>query len=141
MLYREYFSNCYAAPDSTPMPVLAEKVINQDEMDALCPLDPTKGKRSEPLVRALDSNISESERNALLSSLQLAKTSSGYESLSDEVKLQVCKLRTLQTPSELKEFAGYVNMICDNMEITEPAPEPAPDPAPEPAPSPSGDNV
>lgn len=141
MLYREYFSNCYAAPDSTPMPVLAEKVINQDEMDALCPLDPTKGKRSEPLVRALDPGCSESERNALLSSLQLAKTSSGYESLSDEVKLQVCKLRTLQTPSELKEFAGFVNKICDNMEITEPTPESAPEPASEPASAPSGDNV
>lgn len=142
MLYREYFSNCYAAPDSTPMPVLAEKVINQDEMDALCPLDPTKGKRSEPLVRALDSSCSDSERNALLSSLQLVKTSSGYESLSDEVKLLVCKLRTLQTPSELKDFAGFVNQICDNMEIDVPeTPETPQIPETPETPDGNGDNV
>lgn len=127
MTYSEYFSNCYAAPDCTPMEVLVEKVINQDEMDALCPLDVTKGKRCEPLVRALDSSCSESERNAILSSLQLAKNSSCYESLSDEVKLLVCKLRTLQTPSELKEFAGYVNQICDNMEIDVPQAPESPD--------------
>ena len=142
MTYREYFSNCYAAPDCTPMEVLVEKVINQDEMDALCPLDVTKGKRSEPLVRALDSSCSESERNALLSSLQLAKTSSGYEHLSDEVKLQVCKLRSLQTPSELKEFAGYVNQICDNMEIDVPETPETPDTPEIPqTPDGNGDNV
>ena len=89
-------------------------------MDALCPLDPTTGKRCEPLVRALDPNCSESERQSLLASLQLVKTSSGYESLSDDVKLQICKLRSLQTPSELKEFAGFVNQICDSLDVETP---------------------
>lgn len=141
MIYSSYFQHCYTAAPSPSYEVHPEKVINQDEMNALCPLDETTGKRCEPLVRALDPHCSESERQALLSSLQLIKTSSGYESLSDDVKLQLCKLRSLQTPSELKEFAGYVNQICDNMDIDEPAPEPAPEPSPEPAPSPSGDNV
>lgn len=112
-----YFKQCYTAAPSPSREVHPEKVINQDEMDALCPLDPTTGKRSEPLVRALDPQCSESERQSLLSSLQVVKTSSGYESLSDEVKMQLCKLRSLQTPSELKEFASYVNQICDSMEI------------------------
>lgn len=111
---------CYTAVPSPSREVHPEKVINQDEMDALCPLDPTTGKRCEPLVRALDPSCSESERQSLLSSLQLIKTSSGYESLSDDVKLQLCKLRSLQTPSELKEFACYVNQICDNLEIENP---------------------
>lgn len=102
-------------------------MINQDEMDALCPLDPTTGKRSEPLVRALDPSCSDSERQSLLSSLQLIKTSSGYESLSDEVKMQLCKLRSLQTPSELKDFAGYVNQICDSLEIETPNTSETPD--------------
>lgn len=120
MNYRLYFQHCYTAAPSPSYEVHPEKVINQDEMDALCPLDPTTGKRCEPLVRALDPTCSESERQSLLSSLQLIKTSSGYESLSDEVKLQLCKLRSLQTPSELKEFAGYVNQICDSMDIETP---------------------
>ena len=120
MYYRNYFQHCYTAVTSSSLEVHPEKVINQDEMDALCPLDETTGKRSEPLVRVLDPTISESERQALLSSLQLIKTSSGYESLSDDVKLQLCKLRSLQTPSELKDFAGYVNQICDIMEIETP---------------------
>lgn len=115
-----YFQQCYTAAPSSSREVHPEKVINQDEMDALCPLDPTTGKRCEPLVRALDPLCSDSERQSLLSSLQLIKTSSGYESLSDDVKMQLCKLRSLQTPSELKEFAGYVNQICDNLEIDTP---------------------
>lgn len=115
-----YFQHCYAAVPSPSRDVHPEKVINQDEMDALCPLDKTTGKRCEPLVRALDPTSSDSERQSLLASLQLIKTSSGYESLSDDVKLQLCKLRSLQTPSELKNFAGYVNQICDNLEIETP---------------------
>lgn len=115
-----YFKQCYTAVPSPSREVHPEKVINQDEMDALCPLDSTTGKRCEPLVRALDPTCSESERQSLLSSLQVIKTSSGYESLSDDVKMQLCKLRSLQTPSELKEFAGYVNQICDSLEIEMP---------------------
>lgn len=136
--------HCYTAAPSPIYEVQPENVINQDEIDALCPLDETTGKRCEPLVRALDPTCGESERQALLTSLQLVKTSSGYESLSDDVKLQLCKLRSLQTPSELKEFAGYVNQICDSLEIDNPdstpdstpgsTPDPAPEPAPEPAP-------
>lgn len=120
MNYSNYFQHCYTAASSASLEVHPEKVINQDEMDALCPLDETTGKRCEPLVRALDPSCGDSERQALLSSLQLVKTSSGYESLSDDVKLQLCKLRSLQTPSELKEFAGYVNQICDSMDIETP---------------------
>lgn len=112
-----YFLSCYAAPTIEEMEVHPEVVINQDEMDALCPRDETTGKRCEPLVRALQADCGESERQALLATLQSVKTSTGYESLSDDVKLQLCKLRSLQTPSELKEFAGYVNQICDNMQI------------------------
>lgn len=132
-MLREYFMQCYTAAPSASLDVHCEKVINQDEMDALCPLDPTTGKRCEPLVRALDPSCSDSERHALLSSLQLLKTSSGYESLSDDVKMQLCKLRSLQTPSELKEFASYVNQICDSLDIENTAPEPDPAPEPEPA--------
>ena len=112
-----YFLSCYAASPIEQMEVHPQVVINQDEMDALCPLDVTIGKRCEPLVRALQDDCGESERQALLATLQSVKTSTGYESLSDDVKLQLCKLRSLQTPSELKEFAGYVNQICDNLEI------------------------
>lgn len=112
-----YFLSCYTAPPIEEMEVHPEVVINQDEMDALCPRDETTGKRCEPLVRALQPDCGESERQALLATLQSVKTSNGYESLSDDVKLQLCKLRSLQTPSELKEFAGYVNQICDNLQI------------------------
>lgn len=120
MNYSSYFQHCYIAAPSPSYEVHPEKVINQDEMNALCPLDETTGKRCEPLVRALDPACSESERQSLLASLQLVKTSSGYESLSDDIKLQLCKLRSLQTPSELKEFALFVNQICDNMDIESP---------------------
>lgn len=112
-----YFLSCYAARPIEQMEVHPSVVINQDEIDALCPLDVTTGKRCEPLVRALQADCGESERQALLATLQSVKTSTGYESLSDDIKLQLCKLRSLQTPSELKEFAGYVNSICDSLDI------------------------
>lgn len=135
-----YFLSCYAARPIEQMEVHPSVVINQDEMDALCPLDVTTGKRCEPLVRALQADCGESERQALLATLQSVKTSTGYESLSDDVKMQLCKLRSLQTPSELKEFAGYVNQVCDSLEIDTPDSVPAPD-APEPSPEENGDNV
>lgn len=112
-----YFLSCYCAPSVEPMEVHPEVVINQDEMDALCPRDETTGKRCEPLVRVLQSDCGESERQALLATLQSVKTTTGYESLSDDVKLQLCKLRSLQTPSELKDFAGYVNQVCDSLDF------------------------
>ena len=115
-----YFLSCYAAPPIEEMEVHPEVVINQDEMDALCPRDETTGKRCEPLVRALQTDCGDSERQALLATLQSVKTSTGYESLSDDVKLQLCKLRSFQTPSELKEFAVYVNQICDSLDIQTP---------------------
>lgn len=112
-----YFLSCYAARPVEQMEVHPQVVINQDEMDALCPLDVTTGKRCEPLVRALQADCGDSERQALLATLQSVKTTTGYESLSDDVKLQLCKLRSLQTPSELKEFAGYVNQVCDSLDV------------------------
>ena len=112
-----YFLSCYAARPVEQMEVHPQVVINQDEMDALCPLDVTTGKRCEPLVRVLQSDCGDSERQALLASLQSVKTTTGFESLSDDVKLQLCKLRSLQTPSELKEFAGYVNYVCDSLDV------------------------
>lgn len=137
-----YFLSCYAAPPVEQMEVHPAVVIDQDEMDALCPLDVTTGKRCEPLVRALQDDCGESERQALLATLQSVKTSTGYESLSDDVKLQLCKLRSLQTPSELKEFAGYVNQICDNMDIDLSAIPEAPDtPETSEAPDTPSDNV
>lgn len=141
MNYSSYFQHCYTAAPSPSYEVHPEKVINQDEMNALCPLDETTGKRCEPLVRALDPTCSESERQSLLASLQLVKTLSGYESLSDDVKLQLCKLRSLQTPSELKEFAGYVNQICDNMEIETPETLKTPDTPDTPEPPQTSENV
>ena len=64
MNYSSYFQHCYTAAPSPSFEVHPEKVINQDEMDSLCPLDPTTGKRCEPLVRALDPSCSESERQS-----------------------------------------------------------------------------
>ena len=39
MNYSSYFLYCYTAAPSPSYEVHPEKVINQDEMDALCPLD------------------------------------------------------------------------------------------------------
>lgn len=112
--------------------------IDMDEMDSLCPVNDLTGFRDEPLTRILDPNTPDGVRTSLLSTLQMFTTTEQYKGLSDEQKLALTKLRSCQTPSELKEFASAINQYLDYLEDNEhPNEQPSEQPSEQPNNQPS----
>ena len=110
-----YFKSCYTLPLVTGVisnndeDILSP--IDKDEMNVLCPVDIVTGLRSQPLTRILDPNTSDSERNALLSTLQ--KIPSSSDNVDDETKMMFVKLRSCQTASELASFRSSIQQWLD----------------------------
>lgn len=111
-----YFKSCYTVPlsadfiSSNDEDILSP--IDKDEMDVLCPVDSVTGLRSQPLTRILDPSTSDSERNALLSTLQ--KLPSTSDNADDETKMMFVKLRSCQTASELASFRSSIQQWLDS---------------------------
>ena len=132
----KYFLSCYAArPYDGVQSVNDEDVLcplDKDQLDSLCPVNIVTGLRDQPLSRALDPSVSDSERQALLSTLNKFNVPDSSADVDDATKLMFVKLRSIQTPSELSQFRSAIQQWLDN-NPSEPAPsEPAPS---EPAPS------
>lgn len=147
----KYFLSCYAArPYDGVQSVNDEDVIcplDKDQLDSLCPVNVVTGLRDQPLARVLDPAVSDSERQALLSTLNKFNVPDSSANVDDETKLMFVKLRSLQTPSELSQFRSAIQQWLDNNPDSAPS-EPAPsEPAPsesassEPAPSESAPSV
>lgn len=141
----KYFLSCYAArPYDGFQSVNGEDImcpLDKDQLDSLCPVNVVTGLRDQPLARVLDPSVSDSERQALLSTLNKFNVPDSSANVDDETKLMFVKLRSLQTPSELSEFRNAIQQWLENNPdnaSSEPAPsEPAPSaPAPT-APAPS----
>ena len=146
----KYFLRCYSARPYDGVQSLNDQDImcplDKDLLDSLCPVNIVTGLRDQPLSRVLDPSVSDSERQALLSTLNKFNFPDSSANVDDETKLMFVKLRSLQTPSELSQFRNAIQQWLDNNPnsvssepaSSEPAPsEPAPsEPAPsEPAPS------
>ena len=80
-------------------------IISQDEVSVTCPLN-EYGLVSDVLQRALNPNLSASTRQQLLTLLDVSSvpSSSQFRSLPDDVLLNLVKLRTCQTPSEVAKY-------------------------------------
>lgn len=85
-------------------------IISQDEVSVTCPLN-EYGLVSDVLQRALNPNLSASTRQQLLSLLDVSSvpSSSQFRSLPDDVLLNLVKLRTCQTPSEVAKYSEALN--------------------------------
>lgn len=85
-------------------------IISQDEVSVTCPLN-EYGLVSDVLQRALNRNLSVSTRQQLLNLLDVSTvpSSSQFRSLPDDVLLNLAKLRTCQTPSELAKYSEALN--------------------------------
>lgn len=85
-------------------------IISQDEVFVTCPLN-EYGLVSDVLQRALNPNLSASTRQQLLSLLDVSSvpSSSQFSSLPDDVLLNLVKLRTCQTPSEVAKYIESLN--------------------------------
>lgn len=96
-------------------------IISQDEVSVTCPLN-EYGLVSDVLQRALNPNLSASTRQQLLSLLDVSSvpSSSQFRSLPDDVLLNLVKLRTCQTPSEVAKYSEALNAwfeannVCDD---------------------------
>ena len=111
-----YFLRCYSAqPLDGFKSTNVEDItcpLDHEMLDSLCPINIETGLRDDPLVRVNDSNISDSERQALLASLPKITPPKG-DNVDDETKLMFVKLRSLQTPSELSAFKSSIQMWLD----------------------------
>lgn len=114
-----YFLRCYSAQPLDGFMSMNEEDItcplDHDFLDSLCPLNLDTGLREDPLVRVNDPNISDSERQVLLSSLPKFNAPKG-DNVDDETKLMFTKLRSIQTPSELNAFRSSIQMWLDSQD-------------------------
>nr|DAO07113.1 MAG TPA: hypothetical protein [Microviridae sp.] len=141
----KYFLTCFSAEPLDGFQSTNDEDIlcplDHDLMDSLCPVNIETGLREDPLVRVNDPNISDSERQALLSLLpkQLVPSSPDVD---DETKLMFVKLRSLQTASELSAFRDSIKSWVDSQPSDssgDPSVDPAVDPAGDSAVDPAGE--
>lgn len=113
----KYFLKCFSAQPLDGFQSTNDEDIlcplDQDLMDSLCPVNIETGLREDPLVRVNDPNISDSERQALLSLLPKQSVPQSPD-VDDETKLMFVKLRSLQTASELSAFRDSIKSWVDS---------------------------
>lgn len=113
----DYFLHCYSAQLTESFSSTRSEDItcplDQDFIDYLCPINLETGLRESPLVRVNDPSISDSERQALLSTLPRFDSPKGLD-VDDDTKLMFVKLRSLQTPSELSAFRDSIQNWLDS---------------------------
>lgn len=95
-------------------------IISQDEVSVTCPLN-EYGLVSDVLQRALNPNLSASTRQQLLSLLDVSSvpSSSQFRSLPDDVLLNLVKLRTCQTPSEVAKYSEALHAWFDANNVSD----------------------
>lgn len=98
-------------------------IISLDEVSVTCPLN-EYGLVSDVLQRALNPNLSASTRQQLLSLLDVSSvpSSSQFRSLPDDVLLNLVKLRTCQTPSEVAKYSEALNAWFEANNISDDKP-------------------
>ena len=118
--------------------VSTESVISDDKhiYETLCPINPLTGHRDSMLSRLFDNNVSDSEKQLILSQLVKLKGVSSPADLSDDDILSLLPSRYMSDPVEMERYREFVDQLRDI--DSDPAPaDPAPaDPAPaDPAPA------
>ena len=102
-------------------------IISQDDVSVTCPLN-EYGLVSDVLQRALNPNLSASTRQQLLSLLDVSSvpSSSQFRSLPDDVLLNLVKLRSCQTPSEVAKYSEALNAWFEANNISDDKPSDTP---------------
>lgn len=130
-----YTCNIDSVPKSSDLLVVPTP-FDPEEAAHLFPKDPSTGQ-----IRDLLSQILNTEnpllRDSLLTKLQsVSPDSSALSGVDDATKLQLLKPRSVQSLSEMAEYAQFVGSVLNDLNVPPtPEPAPAPEPAPEPAPS------
>lgn len=134
-----YTCNVDSVPRSSDLlPVPSS--FDVEEAAHLFPCDPETGQLRDLLSQIL-STQNPLLRDSLLSKLQsVSPDSSALQGVDDETKLQLLKPRSIQSLSEMADYAQFVGSVLDDLNVSptpEPAPAPEPVPALDPEPAPS----
>lgn len=117
--------------------VSTESVISDDRhvYETLCPINPLTGHRDSMLSRLFSNDVSDSEKQLIMSQLAKLKGVSSPADLSDEDILSLLPSRYMSDPVEMERYREFVDQLRDidsDPEPVEPAhvdPTPS-DPAP-----------
>lgn len=131
-----YTCNIDSVPKSSDLLPLPSP-FNVEEAAHLFPVDPSTGQ-----LRDLLSQILTTEnpllRDSLLSKLQfVSPDSSSLSGVDDATKLQLLKPRSVQSLSEMADYAKFVGDVLQDLNVvppTEPIPSTEPTPPVEPTP-------
>ena len=126
----KFFQSAYHVKPIEPPTIFSEcdvtPIINQDEVAVLCPRT-EHGLVGDVLSRALRATSPEMQ-NSLLSLLSDngITPDTKFSSLDDETRMNLVKLRTCQSPSEVKAYYNALSSYFDSVNTPEPTPEPTP---------------
>ena len=137
MNFRDYFLKLYVAVDTCPSadsyPASSkEPLLDMDSLSVMFPLNEETGHVVDLLTRLLNTS-NELERNQIMQYLQDNSTSSVFDKLDDDTKLQLLKPRSIQSLDELSEYGDMLkSAIAQFNAPSDPVPsDPAPsDPVP-----------
>ena len=112
--------------------ISTESVISEDKhiYETLCPINPLTGHRDSMLSRLFSNDVSDSEKQLIMSHLAKLKGVSSPADLSDDDILSLLPSRYMSDPVEMERYREFVDQLRDV--DSDPAPaDPAPaDPAP-----------
>ena len=126
-LRQQFFAKGVYTVEVPPVPVSKEDsdvtpIMDQDEVSVICPLN-EHGYVSDVLGRALSSDVTSQMRDHLLGLLDDHGDSTSNLNVPDEVKLNLCKLRSCQSPSEMKSYIDALSAWCDANNVATPVVE------------------
>ena len=136
MNFKDYFLNLYVgvgvcpSADSYP-PESKVSLLDMDSLSIMFPLNEETGHVVDLLTRLLNTT-NELERNQIMQYLQDNSSSSAFDKLDDDTKLQLLKPRSIQSLDELSEFGDVLKSAIEQFNVSsDPAPaDPVPsDPA------------
>lgn len=121
-----YTCNVASVPRSSDL-LPVPSPFDHDEAAHLFPVDPTTGQ-----LRDLLSQILTTEnpllRDSLLSKLQsVSPDSSSLSGVDDATKLQLLKPRSVQSLSEMADYAKFVGDVLEDLNVVPPAETTSPD--------------
>ena len=112
--------------------ISTQSVISEDKhiYETLCPINPLTGHRDSMLSRLFSNDVSDSEKQLILSQLAKLKGVSSPAELSDEDILSLLPSRYMSDPVEMERYREFVDQLREV--DSDPAPaDPAPaDPSP-----------
>ena len=116
-LRQQFFAKGVYTVEVPAVPVSKEDsdvtpIMDQDEVSVICPLN-EHGYVSDVLGRALSSDVTSQMRDHLLGLLDDHGVTTSNLNVPDDVKLNLCKLRSCQSPSEMKSYIDALSAWCD----------------------------